>query len=531
MAYTADDGAFYSAIQPSVPPGAPAVWSYIDTLRGSPGPQGPPGVGAPGPQGQIGPSGRVGPPGPQGPPGRTSFSYLSQTFIVPALGVTYHATVDDTSWIYGGTLLYIPGAGTFTAIGTPPDAHTLYVANSGDPDNAPAGTIINAGTTVSPASQRGPEGPQGGTGPSGPPGPQGVSGASVYSTLSQPFSIPTDIGIAFVIDSQPFSVGQIVYVEGGAYCSVTATNDANNSLTLQNQNYPGGQPPGTVIAVGKSVSATGPQGPAGLQGPQGPQGIQGPIGLAPTGAMMMWPAVTPPGGWLLCQGQSVQISQYPNLYSIISTTFGSGSSPGSTFNLPNMQGAVALGVSATYPLASVGGSATATLTIGNLTAHTHTMGNHVHGANHYHLLANHTHLGVDHLHYVPGVDHTHGIPAGQFNHAHGLNLMGATVQVPGLVNGFNVWQYNSNANNTAAVGLPAGGTGAADRSLACMTGAMDRPATTGGPSPNNTQWASETNAAWVNTQGPSTNSTDSQGSGTPFSILPPYVGLNYIIKT
>src|SRR5258707_5313740 len=101
-----DDGSLWNALQPSVPLGALAVWNYVDTLRGAPGPEGPPGIGIPGPTGQIGPQGARGSQGPQGPPGRNAFSYLSDIFTVPDIGgQPATVTVTDTSWMLPGQLV------------------------------------------------------------------------------------------------------------------------------------------------------------------------------------------------------------------------------------------------------------------------------------------------------------------------------------------------------------------------------------------------------------------------------------------
>jgi microcystin-dependent protein len=72
----------------------------------------------------------------------------------------------------------------------------------------------------------------------------------------------------------------------------------------------------------------------GATGPAGPQGPIGPIGTAPTGSVVMWPAVVPPTGWLLCNGQAISQSTYASLYSVIGNTYGVS---GSTFNVPNFQ--------------------------------------------------------------------------------------------------------------------------------------------------------------------------------------------------
>jgi microcystin-dependent protein len=517
MAYTLDDGGYWQAVQPTAPPGATPKWKFIDSLRGAPGPQGPPGIGLPGPAGQIGPSGIPGGRGPQGPPGQNAFSYLSLLFNVPAIGAApLLVTVTDTSWMRPGLLVFIPGGGTFTVIGSPLNAFQVQVGNSGDPTNAPAGTLIAAGTVISPAHMRGPIGPAGGQGPPGPPGPQGASGTSAYTTLASDFTVPATVGTAFVISPAAFAVGQIVYLPTGNYFSIQAVDQTLRTLTLVNQNYPGEQPAGTVIPAGSTVSGTGPQGPQGVAGPTGPAGIQGPIGLAPTGTITMYGAATPPGGWLICDGSAVSRTAFSNLFSIISTTYGTGDGS-STFNLPNLQGRFPLGLGPTHPLASIGGEEMHALTVAELAAHahtlsthTHTMGNHTHlGVNHLHDLQNHTHPGADHAHYMQ--NHTHGYSV--------VNQVGAGTGW-NLATGGGFWIANV-ATNTGGPSVPT--TATADRGL-----------TTGGPSPNNTGPADRdltTSGPSTNTtSGPSIDSTGTVGSGAAHQNMPPYQTVNYIIK-
>lgn len=488
-AYTINDGSYWIAKQPSAPPGALPQWLFIDTLRGAPGPQGEAGVGLPGPQGQIGPPGQHGAPGPQGPPGKTSFSYLSVAWRVPGPSDPPKLTsVTDTSWMTPGLLLYIPGAGTFTVIGSPPDGYTVYLVNSGDPTNAAPGTMIAAGTLVSPANVRGPLGPQGPPGPAGPPGPQGVSGASVYSTLAQTFAIPTTVGVAFVVDASSFATGQIVYVEAGEYFSVQATDNVANTLTLVNQNLPGGQPPGTVIPIGNTVSGTGPQGPQGPTGPTGPQGPQGIQGVAMTGTMAMWPAASPPGGWLICDGSAVSRTGYAALFAIISTTFGIGDGS-STFNLPDMRGRFPIGANATYPLAGTGGSATHTNTVGEMAAHNH-------GA---------TSTGSV-------GDHRHAMPAGSFNHSHSDS--GHTHTYTNAVHSIAGGSVSNALPVTYATGTDNSGVGFAV--LSTYSSPLVETYYTsqyGGIPPVSVS-----------------TSIANNGSGTAYSILPPYRALNFIIK-
>lgn len=374
LGYTLDNGGFWDAAQPSSPPGALPVWSFVDVLRGPPGPQGEAGFGLPGPQGQIGPPGLMGGRGPQGPAGKNAISNLERTMTIPCVGdPPYSIIVTDTSWMMAGMTLFVPGAGTFTVTGAPLDQNTVQITNSGDPDNTPCGTMIAAGTSVSAANLRGPTGPQGGAGPTGPPGPQGVAGVSVFSTLAQALTVPA-VGAtvtAFVQDSTPFAAGQIVFIEAGDYFSVTSVNNTNNSMALVNQGYPGGAPQGTILPIGNNVSATGPQGPMGIVGPAGPQGPQGLMGVAPTGSIFMWPTPTAPGGYLLLDGSAVSRTVFAALFSILSTNFGPGDGT-STFNLPNFSnGIFPMGAGTANPLASTGGEATHLLTTAQIPAHNH----------------------------------------------------------------------------------------------------------------------------------------------------------------
>ena len=524
-AYTLDDGGYWIAKQPTSPPGAPFAWLFIDTLRGGPGPQGPAGVGLPGPQGQIGPPGRNGATGPQGPAGQNAFSYLSQMFQVTAVGTTVSTPVSDSSWMVPGLLVYIPGAGTFTCVGTPPNAHTVNLTNSGDPTNMPVGTMVSAGTTISLAAQRGPAGPTGGAGPQGPAGPQGVSGASAYSTLKQDFTVPTTSGVAFVISADSFAVGQIVYCGAGNYFSISAKDNVADTLTLVNQHYPGGQAAGTLITAGNTVSGTGPQGPAGPQGPQGIQGVQGLTGVAPTASVIMTAQGGAPSGWLLCDGNFYPTALYPNLFAAIGYYYG-GSSGSGSFAVPDLRDVFPVGAGLSYGVNASGGQATHQLSIAELPGHTHTMGNHVHGMDHYHLMY-HTHVAANHLHSFTGVDHAHGIPAGQFAHTH-TYIWPAGSGAQWAANPAAWGQFTSNTGSST---LPAGSTAGADRSLAGTTGAADRTLITDGPSPGYTSWASQTNGAFVNTAGPNTNTTDGTGSWTAHENRPPFRAFWFIIKT
>lgn len=64
--------------------------------------------------------------------------------------------------------------------------------------------------------------------------------------------------------------------------------------------------------------------------------------LIPTGTVVMYGSLTPPPGWLNCDGAAVSRSAFATLYGIVRTTFGSGDGS-TTFNLPNFQRSIPVG--------------------------------------------------------------------------------------------------------------------------------------------------------------------------------------------
>jgi len=89
----------------------------------------------------------------------------------------------------------------------------------------------------------------------------------------------------------------------------------------------------------------------------------------PVGMITPYGAAAPPDGWLLCTGDAVSRSTYAVLFAIIASTYGAGDGS-STFNTPNLQGRIpmGLGTGASQGLTgsgvSSGGTALTTRTIG-----------------------------------------------------------------------------------------------------------------------------------------------------------------------
>ena len=94
----------------------------------------------------------------------------------------------------------------------------------------------------------------------------------------------------------------------------------------------------------------------------------------PAGAVMAFAMVTPPVGWLECDGSLVSIASYANLYAAIGTTYGSGSG---TFGLPSMKGKVPVGLDSSQVefdvIGETGGAKTHTLTTAQIPSHAHTL--------------------------------------------------------------------------------------------------------------------------------------------------------------
>jgi microcystin-dependent protein len=105
--------------------------------------------------------------------------------------------------------------------------------------------------------------------------------------------------------------------------------------------------------------------PAQAQGPQG----------TTIGEIVMWPSYSIPNGWLQCDGSIVAQADYPELYEIISSTF--GSAPANYFYLPNLEGRFVYGrYGGLEPveIGDVGGETEHTLTLNEIPEHRHMLG-------------------------------------------------------------------------------------------------------------------------------------------------------------
>lgn len=168
-----------------------------------------------------------------------------------------------------------------------------------------------------------------------------------------------------------------------------------------------------------------------------------------TGTVLPFAGASAPNGWLLCYGQAVSRTDYPNLFAAIGTTYGTGDGS-TTFNLPDLRGRVpagkdnmggtpanrltsaGAGITGTT-LGAAGGSQSHTLDATQIPAHNHTgtTGNES---------ATHTHSGTTG---TESNTHTHNSASYLWDTGSGNTLIGAT----GGTSGYAV--QTSTANNTS----------------------------------------------------------------------------------
>lgn len=96
------------------------------------------------------------------------------------------------------------------------------------------------------------------------------------------------------------------------------------------------------------------------------------------GNIIAFTGQTIPEGYMNCDGSAVSRVEYSELFNTIGTTYGDGDGS-TTFNLPNLSGRVAVGVSQNYVEGSVGGEETHLITSLETASHTHVIPEHTHG--------------------------------------------------------------------------------------------------------------------------------------------------------
>ena len=103
------------------------------------------------------------------------------------------------------------------------------------------------------------------------------------------------------------------------------------------------------------------------------QGIRTALDKAiPVGTIAMFGAERDPEGWLRCDGRLLDRNAYAKLFAVIGTTHGFTNS--SNFRLPDIRERSVVGSGTKYSIGDKGGNATVTLSINQMPAHTHDIG-------------------------------------------------------------------------------------------------------------------------------------------------------------
>jgi microcystin-dependent protein len=89
------------------------------------------------------------------------------------------------------------------------------------------------------------------------------------------------------------------------------------------------------------------------------------------GEIRMFAGNFAPAGWMFCEGQLLSIAENETLFTLIGTTYGGDGQ--STFALPDLRGRLPIHQGNGFTLAETGGAETVTLTVPQISAHSHPM--------------------------------------------------------------------------------------------------------------------------------------------------------------
>lgn len=103
----------------------------------------------------------------------------------------------------------------------------------------------------------------------------------------------------------------------------------------------------------------------------------------PIGSVLPYSAASiSDSNYVIANGQAISRTTYAAYFALVGTAYGTGNGT-TTFNVPNLQQRVPVGVGAGYTIGSTGGAATHTLTLSEVPTHSHIVGDpgHVHPIN------------------------------------------------------------------------------------------------------------------------------------------------------
>jgi hypothetical protein len=166
-----------------------------------------------------GPAGADGADGAAGADGSDAFTLTDGAFVMPAELANVTVTVDDSTWMGNGQILFIETAG-FMEVQSKPTATSVILKNLEDTtnllytDNAAPTTSIPDGSRVSPGGLQGPEGDNSGTAPN----------SATYVTIT------ADAGLPSAVPLDTLGTGAVHFDDTSDTLSVKPIGIADNNL-------------------------------------------------------------------------------------------------------------------------------------------------------------------------------------------------------------------------------------------------------------------------------------------------------------
>lgn len=161
-------------------------------------------------------------------------------------------------------------------------------------------------------------------------------------TLSATYKIEAPLKSKIYIVANKTSGGQSITIGGSSGAVVTIPNGYATLVYCDgNDFYPALTASSDDFRVLGALSATGATTLAGSLSVggnttlSGTLNVTGSTNIVPVGTIIAFPSVTPPSGFLLCNGQAVSRGTYAALFALVGTTFGPGDNL-TTFNLPSI---------------------------------------------------------------------------------------------------------------------------------------------------------------------------------------------------
>lgn len=195
-------------------------------------------------------------------------------------------------------------------------------------------------------------------------------------TLNSAKTSRTD-GYVFV-KTTDFPEGEVLYFEGGSIANGMHLNIQNISVTANAEPYPAAYTERSLVpGLGTEhfnwsdfVELSDKTNRALMEEVNSLKTQIAGLTPAPIGSIQMWPSDTLPTGYHLCDGSSLNISDYPELYKVLGTTYGGS---GTSFKLPNIQGSFVAGKGANdyNTLGATGGANKVALGVSEMPKHNH----------------------------------------------------------------------------------------------------------------------------------------------------------------